>query len=224
MARQPTGRYSGVYQVVGDVPEASSPEIRVRILDEATRLFAGRGFEGTSVQAIADAVGIRKPSLLYWFESKDALRRAVLDEVLAHWKAELPHLMRAATTGKDRFASGVGALLAYFRAEPWRARLILREMLDAPDEMRGRLVEHIRPWTGLVGDYIRLGQSQGSVRADADPEAYVVEVVAMVIGTVALGEVSAAMIAPSPSVQKQLEELVRIARAALFNVRPARKG
>ena len=36
-------------------------EMRQRILTEATHLFARRGYEGTSVQAISEAVGIRKP-------------------------------------------------------------------------------------------------------------------------------------------------------------------
>ena len=72
-------------------------DVRGQILKEATKLFAAKGFDGTSVQEVADAVGIKKPSLLYHFESKEALRQAVLDEVLARWNDVIPHiLLRAA--------------------------------------------------------------------------------------------------------------------------------
>ena len=48
------------------------------ILDRAAALFARRGFSKTSVQDVADAVGLSKAGLLHHFPSKDALHEAVL--------------------------------------------------------------------------------------------------------------------------------------------------
>src|SRR3712207_8122613 len=48
------------------------------ILDRAAALFARRGFAKTSVQDIADAVGLSKTGLLHHYPSKDALHEAVL--------------------------------------------------------------------------------------------------------------------------------------------------
>jgi AcrR family transcriptional regulator len=48
------------------------------ILDRAAALFARHGFEHTSLQAVADAVGLSKAGLLHHFPSKDALHEAVL--------------------------------------------------------------------------------------------------------------------------------------------------
>ena len=48
------------------------------ILDQAAALFARRGFAKTSVQDVADAVGLSKAGLLHHFPSKDALHAAVL--------------------------------------------------------------------------------------------------------------------------------------------------
>jgi AcrR family transcriptional regulator len=50
------------------------------ILDRAAALFARRGFAKTSVQDVADAVGLSKAGLLHHFPSKDVLHRAVLDQ------------------------------------------------------------------------------------------------------------------------------------------------
>ena len=58
-------------------------EIDHAILDVAAGIFATHGFAHTSVQQIADAVGYSKPGLLHRFGSKEALHRAVLDEVSA---------------------------------------------------------------------------------------------------------------------------------------------
>jgi AcrR family transcriptional regulator len=59
----------------------SAAEIDHAILDVAAGMFATHGFAHTSVQQIADAVGYSKPGLLHRFGSKDALHRAVLQEV-----------------------------------------------------------------------------------------------------------------------------------------------
>jgi AcrR family transcriptional regulator len=53
-------------------------QIDAGILDKAAALFARRGFAKTSVQDVADAVGLSKAGLLHHFVSKDALHAAVL--------------------------------------------------------------------------------------------------------------------------------------------------
>ncbi|MGY1802410.1 TetR/AcrR family transcriptional regulator [Blastococcus sp. SYSU D00922] len=53
------------------------------ILDSAAALFARRGFAKTSVQDLADAVGLSKAGLLHHFPSKDALHQAVLGQAEA---------------------------------------------------------------------------------------------------------------------------------------------
>ena len=179
-----------------------------------------------SVQSIAEAVGIRKQSLLYHFPTKDALRAEVLDRMLSHWKEELPRILAAAQTGKDRFRAGLGALVGFFTTRPARARLVVREMLDQPARVRELLAHEFQPWTRMITDYIRMGQQAGSVRADVDPEAWVTQVVNMVIGTAACGEVTGALVrrpdgGHAPPLSEQIDELVRIASRSLFNTRPA---
>ena len=203
-------------------PDTPPLEMRERILQQATRLFAERGYQGTSLQAVADAVGIRKPSLLYWFRSKDLLRARVVEGLLAHWKQEIPRLMLGARSGHDRFASTVTALVAYFATDANRARVMLREVLDRPDATRALMAEHLQPFGTLVTDYIRMGQQTGRVRPDVDPESYVVMVVTMVLGTVAVGGVAASMFDGDDvaSDDPRIAELVRIARESLFLPRP----
>lgn len=200
----------------------SDDDPKRRILVAATHLYAARGFDGVSIQAVADAVGMRGPSLLYHYRTKDALRDAVLADLLGHWKDDLPRVLAAAQSGSDRLDDTLRAMLGFFGDEPDRARLLLRELLDRPEAMRLLLTEHLQPWTRLITDYIRAGQAEGRVRPELDPEAYVLQVVTAGIGTIATGEVVAALFSPehAPTRDVNVHELVRIARVSLFRPRP----
>jgi AcrR family transcriptional regulator len=52
---------------------------RAVIVEAAGRLFGERGYDGTSTRQIADAVGIKQPSLFHHFASKQAIMEALLD-------------------------------------------------------------------------------------------------------------------------------------------------
>ena len=55
-------------------PRASEAgDVRAQVLAAATRLLASRGFEGTTIQSIADEVGVTKPAVLHHFASKELL-------------------------------------------------------------------------------------------------------------------------------------------------------
>ena len=112
---------------------ASSKE---RILAVATRRFAVQGYDGTSLQEIADDVGMRKPSLLYHFSSKNELREAVLSDLLERWQVTLPDVLQRAQNGTDRFTALFDEISDFFEADPGRALLLMREVVDRPDQTR----------------------------------------------------------------------------------------
>lgn len=203
---------------------SSSPllDVRTQILAHATRIFAAQGSSGTSIQEVADAVGVRKPSLLYHFESKDVLHEAVLEGVLARWNETLPRLLFAATKD-DRFDAILDETIGFFAEEPDRARLLLREALDRPQEMRALLAKYVAPWLDAVTSSLRKGQERGTIRKDVDPEAYVVMVIQLVLGTVATASSTASLAMKGTSRGKVPErlskEMKRVARAALMTDR-----
>lgn len=196
-----------------------------QIRSVATQLFARHGYEGVSLQAIAERVGVTKQTLLYHFSSKDVLRKAVLDQVFAHWRERLPQMLEAVTSGHGRFDALTRELVRFFEADTDRARLLVRELLDNPDEMRRMLADNLRPWVLLVAQYIREGQRIGLIQADVDPEAYVLTVITLVLSSVSATGVAEAVLgdaggnAVRAARERQLTELLRLTKAGLFKPR-----
>jgi hypothetical protein len=137
----------------------------------------------------------------------------VLDALLLRWNDLLPRLLSAATSGRDQFDRVTAELVAFFTADPDRARLLLREMLDRPDATKARLTEYFRPWVALIADYIAKGREQGRVHPDADAEAYVLHVIHLVVAGIAFAEVAGVLL-DHPN--RYIDEMLRIARASLF--------
>ncbi len=195
-------------------------DVRAQILTHATRLFAEQGYDGTSVQQIADAVGIRKPSLLYHFKSKDALRENVIAEMLAHWNAVLPRLLLKASTD-ERFDSTMEALTEVFIQDPDRARLFLRETLDRPQSMQAMLAQFVQPWVELLCGQLERAKIQGLVQHDVDPQAYAVEVITMAVAGKALIDTLSVILPEDPARggtrSRHARELIRMARSSLYN-------
>jgi TetR/AcrR family transcriptional regulator len=186
---------------------------------EATRMFASRGFDGVSLQAIADKVGVAKQTLLYHYPSKDALKRAVIDNLFEHWRDRLPQILEAVTSGHGRFSALTDELLSFFAKDEDRARLIVRELLDNPDGMSRVFADKLRPWLLLVAQYIREGQRLGMIYEDVDPEAYVLHVVVSVVGTVATQSLTQGAFNGEGGESRALKELKRVTRAGLFKPR-----
>jgi AcrR family transcriptional regulator len=190
-----------------------------QIRSAATQLFATLGYEGTSLQAIAERVGVTKQTLLYHYPSKDALRRAVLEQVFAHWRERLPQMLEAVTSGHGRFEALTRELVRFFDTDGNRARLLARELLDNPDEMRRLLVDNLKPWVLLVAQYIREGQKTGIIHQDLDPEAYVLNVIMLVLSNATVRTLAESVLgseARSDAAARQMGELLRLTRTALF--------
>src|SRR5687768_7651331 len=92
------------------------PSRRQEVLGVAAALFAERGYHGTSMRDIAEALSMRAPSLYKHVKSKDAL----LDEIVTiYLDALLPRLEATATgpgTGADRLASMIETTIDVGRA------------------------------------------------------------------------------------------------------------
>ncbi|MEW5990837.1 MAG: TetR/AcrR family transcriptional regulator [Chloroflexota bacterium] len=106
-----------------------APSTRERILFVAADLFARQGFHATTTRQIADAVGIRQPSLFHHFSSKMAIAEAMLEWDLGR---ALPHVR------------AVAALPAPASARLFRYLLDdVRHLSEAPYNLAGLYTEEV---------------------------------------------------------------------------------
>jgi AcrR family transcriptional regulator len=106
------------------VPRPFRQQIDEGILDRAAALFARHGFEQTSLQAVADAVGLSKAGLLHHFPSKDALHAAVLAFADGLGRRVLAQV-RELPLGPARDRRAIEALLDVALAHPGVVALLL---------------------------------------------------------------------------------------------------
>lgn len=189
-----------------------------QIREAATHLFATRGYDGASLQAIAERVGVTKQTLLYHYPSKDVLRRAVLGGIFAHFGERLPKMLEAVTSGHGRFEALTRELFDFFSQHGDAARVLMRELLDNPEQMQRLLADHLRPWVLLVAQYIREGQRIDLIYEDVDPEAYVLNVILLVLANVVTRPLMGGVVSTDSAgaQDKQLRELFRLTRVGLF--------
>ena len=82
--------------------ESRSPRTREKILEAAERIMAAHGVEGFQLKDVAEAVGIRPPSIYAHFENRDAIAREVTYRIYGRIAAEV---------GLDQDADPMQALL-----------------------------------------------------------------------------------------------------------------
>ena len=108
---------------------------RSAILDAALEAFSKHGFKGATLDQIAEAAGLSKPNLLYYFRSKEAIHTALLERLLENWLDPLIAL--------DGEGDPVPELMAYAQRKlimsrdyPRESRLFANEILQGAPRIK----------------------------------------------------------------------------------------
>lgn len=131
------------------------------ILRAAEQVFARGGFEGTTMADIADAVGLPKANVHYYFGNKRELYSAVLDAVLHDWLAPLEAITEDADPA-TAFTSYITLKMKLVQERPHASRVFANELLHgAPvvgDALRGELRELVHEKAAVVDRWITQGR------------------------------------------------------------------
>jgi TetR/AcrR family transcriptional regulator len=101
------------------------------ILEAALAEFANLGLSGARTDAIAQAAGVNKALLYYYFKDKETLYGATLESVFAATAAKLTEVLDQALPPREKLLAFAGAYFDAVAANPLFPRLVQQEMMRA---------------------------------------------------------------------------------------------
>ncbi len=187
-----------------------------RILDAALVSFATKGYEASSLDALAAGLGVRKQTILYWFSSKEVLLEAVIDRSAVELSTALEASLSRAGDGWARVEAVVRSV---FRLGARRPELLglVREMGRLGTPAATRLVVAMDPLIRRATDFLEAEMDAGHMRRH-EPRLLLLAIYSTVTGMLtevdvlrAFGEEPTAR-----SLVRRRNEILQLLRSALL--------
>jgi TetR/AcrR family transcriptional regulator len=116
-------------------PKTNDPEARANILAAAEELFAAQGFAGTSVRDIAQQAGVTGAMVHYYFDNKEGLYRATIENVVGKVRELLAQAAESDAPVQERMRAFIQANTTHLLNHPKAARIVLRDLLAGGKEI-----------------------------------------------------------------------------------------
>ena len=140
---------------------------RSKILDAALDVFSQHGYRGATLDLIAQAAGLSKPNILYYFASKDDIHVTLLNQLLETWLDPLVEM--------DENGDPLPELLSYVQRKldmardmPRESRLFANEILQGAPRMGPHLLSGLKPLFDEKCKVIQTWMDTGKI-AQVDP-------------------------------------------------------
>jgi AcrR family transcriptional regulator len=131
----------------------SGEQTRIAILENASRLFASKGYAAVSMRDVATEVGVTPANLYYHFTDKEQLIRASLLHVFSGRTASIETIFRRPIGDGEKIDAFVNWLTELLFSDSVFAKLLLRELLDGDADRLKFLSKTVfdRPMSLIMG-------------------------------------------------------------------------
>jgi AcrR family transcriptional regulator len=150
------------------------------VLDAASRVFHEKGYESTSIQDIAEEVGILKGSLYYYIRSKEDLLYEILQSVHEDALANIERVDDVEGDPLAKIRAFVTAHLTFNAENLTRMGVFFHDFRSLSDERRRVIIEARDIYDERLRSLLRQGQKAGVVCPDLDAKIAAIGVMGMV--------------------------------------------
>ncbi len=128
--------------------------IEERIITEARRLFVEKGYAGTSMSEIAEATGLTRTALHYYYHTKDLLFQAVFTSIIASFIPQIEEIMTSDAPISDRIGNLVDAYVTKLQENPCLPLFLIREANRDPEHLIAAVKD-----MGILRYFVNISQS-----------------------------------------------------------------
>ncbi|MFF7588390.1 ScbR family autoregulator-binding transcription factor [Kitasatospora purpeofusca] len=170
-----------------DPKQDRAARTRLLVLTAAAELFTARGFRHTSVQEVADRVGMTKGAVYFHYPTKEALAVAVVEQHYARWP-----LLLAGVTAEGHGPLETAERLLAGAALAFREDVVVqagtRLQVERP-QIDAELPTPYVDWTELLAGLLSRAEALGELRAGVRPWTAARSLVAAFFGTQHISDV-----------------------------------
>jgi AcrR family transcriptional regulator len=146
--------------VQGRKSTRKSESWRAVILEQAARLFDEVGYQAATMDDLAEAVGLAKPSLYYYFRSKEEILHEISLAMIRTLIARIES--RAGLTPSQRILEAMADVLEAIESDPGRMRVLVEHTRDLAPTQREAVMEQRERYRllleGMITDAVEAGE------------------------------------------------------------------
>jgi len=165
-----------MYQQPAPLEQSDKPRRRSRIregheqkiLDAAEYVFAHKGFNGATIEEIAEQAHLSKQNMLYYFASKELLYQAVLRKIFHLWLESLNLLGQQGEDPATMLGNYIRGKLEISRTMPNASKVFANEIINGAPHIKQYLKDNLLPALEADITLVREWISQGKMD-DVDP-------------------------------------------------------
>ena len=144
------------------VKRLSTVEKKALILKAAEKVFAQQGLKGSRLFEIANEAGLPKANLLYYFQSKDDIYRAVCRDILETWLEALGEIS-AEDNPKKAIESYIKSKMDLSFSRPNASKVFALEIIAGAPVIGDYLEKDLKSWVDRQASVFKVWQSRGEM-------------------------------------------------------------
>ncbi len=153
-----------------DAPNTVPTGRAAEVIKAAAELFEARGYHSTSMEDIAEAVGIRKPTLYHYFKSKDEILYRIFVATIGMLLERVERRQTLPMSPEQQLLEIMGDILEIIDSHNGYVRVFFEHHRELPDDRHAEIMGLRERYHEHTVGVIQAGIDAGTIRSEIDPQ------------------------------------------------------